>query len=164
MMKKLILAVVFSSLVFGANTTIKALLTDIAKKAEAKQYKAIEKDIYSLSEGFNVDWIVGGITNPNKEDSIVSSFSVSAVKKLAKNSGRFVAVKQSKYKSALQKSFTRKFTDDSRDKRFFKDLKRAKNIYVLVKPRVGSVVVYKDGAVYKLVWWKDMVRLANALK
>jgi uncharacterized alpha/beta hydrolase family protein len=163
-MKKLILAVVFSSMVFGANTTIEALFNDIAKKVETKQYKAIKKDIYSLSEGFNIDWIMGGISNPNEEDSIVSSFSVKAVKKLAQYSNRFVALKQSKYKEALQRSFGRKFTDDSKDKRFFKDLKKARNIYVLVKPRVGSVVVYKDGAVYKLVWWKDMVRLANSLK
>jgi hypothetical protein len=163
-MKKLVLFLIFSSLVFGGNLTIKALFGDIVKKVEAKKFKSVEQNIYSLSKGYNKDWIVGGIFNPNNEDSIVSSFNLNAVKKLAKNSDKFEPISKSKYKDALIKEFTKKFSDDGKDKRFFKDLKKDRNIYVLVKPRVGSIVVYKDGAAYKLVWWKDMVRLANSLK
>jgi len=163
-MKKLALILIFSSLVFGGNLTIKALFDDIAKKVEAKKFKSVEQNIYSLSKGYNKDWIVGGIFNPNNEDSIVSSFNLNAVKKLAKNSDKFEPISKSKYKDALIKAFTKKFSDDSKDKRFTKDLKSAKNIYLLVKPRIGSVVVYNDKGEFKLIWWKDMVRLANSLK
>jgi hypothetical protein len=163
-MKKLMLIVFFSGFVFGGNATISDLFNTIATKVKAKKYEDVKKDIYSLSDGFNRDWIVGGIVNPNKEDSLVSSFSLSALNKLSKNSNKFVEVSKSKYKDALIKTFTRKFSDDSKDKRFFKDLKKAKNIYVLVVPKKGSVVVYKDKNDFKLIWWKDMVRLANSLK
>jgi len=162
-MKKLAMILLLSSMVFGANTTIKALFNDIAKKVEAKQYKAVEDNIYSLSDGLNRDWIMGGINNPHKEDSIVSSFSIEAVKKLAANSDKFEYISKSKFKAPLIKTFTTRFSDDSKDKRFQKDLKKSKNVYVLVIPKVGSVVVYKDNKNFKLIWWKDMVRLANTL-
>jgi hypothetical protein len=66
---------------------------------------------------------------------------------------------------ALKSGFIKSFKDDNANGNFFKDLKKDKNVYVLGVPSSkSSIVVYKDGNDYKLIWWKEMVRVANSLK
>jgi hypothetical protein len=164
-MKKLVLFLIFSSLVFGSNTTIKALFSDVAKKAKAKNYSAISKNVYSLNSGFNVKWIVDGIKHPNAIESTDNGFTMQALEKIIKNSDKFVSISKCKMHKALKSGFIKSFKDDNANGNFFKDLKKDKNVYVLGVPSSkSSIVVYKDGNDYKLIWWKEMVRVANSLK
>ncbi len=164
-MKKLIVIFLFTVSVFGANTTIKALFSDIAKKAKAKNYSAISKNIYSLNRGFNVKWIVGGIKHPNAIESTDNGFTIKALEKIIKNSNKFVPINKCKMHKLLKSGFIKSFKEDNANGNFFNDLKKDTNVYVLGVPKSkSSIVVYKDGNDYKLIWWKEMVRVANFIK
>jgi hypothetical protein len=164
-MKKLMLIVFLSGFVFGGNATIGALFSDILHKCESKKYNLIAKNIYSLNSGFNVKWITDGIKHPTTQESNDNGFNINALKKIIKNSNKFVPIAKSKLHKPLKRGFIKSFKDDNPNGNFMKDLKNDKNVYVLgVLGSKSSIVVYKDRGDFKLVWWKEMIRVANSLK
>ncbi len=165
-MKKIIFSLILTALIFGNDSTINGLLKEIKTKAVNKNYSAIKKNIYGLNGDFNYKWIVEGMKYKHPLESDDNGFSLNALDTLIKHSNSFKPLSKSPLYGAVKKGFFKSFKDNDTKAPFTKDLKNgAKNIYILDAPKTKSMVlVFNNGGHYKLVWWKEMIRVANSVQ
>lgn len=165
-MKKVLLALLLTGFLFGNDSSIGGLFKEIKAKVVNKQYGAIKENIYGLNGDFNYEWIVGGIKSRNALASDDNGFSLEALESLIQHSKRFEPLHKSPLYGTVKKGFLKSFKDNDPKAPFSKDLKNgAKKIYILAAPKTKSMIlVFNDDGHYKLVWWKEMVRVANTLK
>jgi len=164
-MKKVVFSLILTGLLFGNDSTIGGLLKEIKDKAVSKNYSAVKKNIYGLNRDFNYNWIIGGMKHKNPAESDDNGFSLEALNTLIKHSNSFKPLSKSPLYGAVKKGFLKSFKDNDPKAPFSKDLKNgAKNIYILDAPKTKSMVlVFNNGGHYKLVWWKEMIRVANQI-
>jgi len=165
-MKKLLFSAILTGLLFGNDSTISGLLKEIKTKAVSKNYNAIKDNIYGLNGDFNYKWVVGGMKYKHTLESDDNGFSLKALDTLIKHSNNFKPLGKSSLYGAVKKGFLKSFKDNDAKAPFSKDLKNgAKNIYILDAPKTKSMVLlFNNGGHYKLVWWKEMIRVANRVK
>ena len=165
-MKKVIFTLILTGLLFGNDNTIGGLLKEIKAKAVSKNYSAVKKNIYGLNGDFNYNWVVDGMKHKNPLESDDNGFSLKALDTLIKHSNLFKPLKNSPLYLAVKKGFLKSFKDNDSKAPFSKDLKNgAKHIYILDAPKTKSMVlIFNNGGHYKLVWWKEMIRVANSVK
>ncbi len=161
----IIVLVLWSINLYADDSTIKGLLKEIEIKVTAKNYQAIEKNIYPLSDKFNVNWIIGGIKKPTTVESEDNGFNLQALKKIEANDKRFMPLAKSSYYNDVKKAFLKSFKDDSPKASFINNLKNGANdIYILKNLDSRSMVlIFRNNNRYQLVWWKEMIRVAKQL-
>jgi hypothetical protein len=149
------------------NSSIKGLLEDIEKAVQTGNHQAIKELIYPLGpeSQSNREWILRGIEHPTQNRSNDNGFNIQALRKILKHSHRFQPVSQSIHFSEIQDSFTRLFTKTTASESFLNDLKKGgKNIFILEYPETRSMIlIYRISGEYQLVWWKEMIRVADHL-
>lgn len=165
-MNKILFIILLTGLVFGNDDTIEGLLKEIKDKVVHKQYSAIKKNLYGLNGDFNYKWIVDGMKKKNPLESDDNGFSLKALDVLIKHSSSFKPLSKSQLYINVKKGFLKSFKDNDSKASFSKDLKNgAKKIYILDAPKTKSIVlIFNNNGHYKLVWWKEMIRVANSIK
>lgn len=165
-MKKVLFVVLVTGFLFGNDSTINGLLKEIKSKAVTKKYDAIKQNIYGLNGDFNYEWVVGGIKQKSALESDDNGFSLKALETVIDHSSSFKPLNKSPFYGAVKKGFLKSFKDNDAKAPFINDLKNgAKNIYILAAPKTKSMIlVFNDDGHYKLVWWKEMIRVANRVK
>jgi len=148
---------------YADDASIQGLFKEIETKVVKKDYKGIEKNIYPLSNRFNVGWIVKGMKHPTKDETSDNGFNLQALKTIEVHTESFQPLAKARSYKEIKNSFLKTFKDDDPKAPFTKDLKNGgKHIYILQSPTAKSMVLlYKDKNHYKLVWWKEMVRVAK---
>ena len=165
-MKKVLFSLILTGLLFGNDSTIGGMLKEIKAKAVNKNYSAIKQNLYGLNGDFNYNWIVGGMKHKHPLESDDNGFSIKALDTLIKHSNSFKLLSKSPLYGAVKKGFLKSFKDNDAKAPFRKDLKNGtKNIYILDAPKTKSMVlVFNNSGHYKLVWWKEMIRVANRVQ
>ena len=165
-MKKVLFSLILTGLLFGNDSTIGGMFKEIKAKAVSKNYSAIKQNIYGLNGDFNYNWVVSGMKHKHPLESDDNGFSLKALDTLIKHGNSFRPLAKSSLYGAVKKGFLKSFKDNDPKAPFSKDLKHgAKHIYILAAPKTKStVLVFNNNGHYKLVWWKEMIRVANRVK
>ena len=165
-MKKIIFTILLAGLLFGDDSSIDGLLKEIKDKVVNKKYSDIKENIYGLNGDFNYEWIVGGMKNENPLESDDNSFSLEALDTIMEHNSSFKPLSETPLYDDVKKGFLKSFKDNDPKAPFSEDLKNgAKNIFILSAPKTKSMVLlFNNSGHYKLVWWKEMIRVPNNVK
>ena len=165
-MKRVLFSLILTGLLFGNDSTIGGMFKEIRTKVVSKNYSAIKQNLYGLNGNFNYNWIVRGMKHKNPLESDDNGFSIKALDTIIKYSNSFKPLSKSSLYSEVKKGFLKSFKDNDSQAPFSKSLKNgAKNIYILDAPKTKSMVlVFNNDGHYKLVWWKEIIRVANRIK
>ena len=162
----MMLLLVSSQMIYAS--TIESLFQEIHEKVKNKDFDGIKNNIYFLSRNdgsSNLDFILDGIkepTNSNRDNG----FNEKALLMVIRNSDRFFPIKYIALHQEFLKAFDDFFDKKSKLTSFYKDLRNhGRNVYVLYPTDKRTyVIVYNDGGVFKLIWWKDLVYLSEYLE
>jgi len=139
---------------------IKKLFQAIETKVKNKKYDEIKENIYPIKG--NIDLITKGIKNPTEDGSVDNGFNMKSLSKIVNNTEKFQKI-DSEILKAFQ-LFLKKDVDLTEKKNLVKDLKTGDNLFVLKVLKTKSMIlIYRDNGVFKLVWWKEMIRVADSL-
>ena len=142
------------------SSEIKKLFQDIHTKIKNKKYDEIKENIYPIKG--NIDFITKGIKHPTEDGSVDNGFNMKSLSKIVDNTEKFKKIDADILK-AFQ-GFLSKDVDLTEKKNLVKDLKTGDNLFVLkVTKSKSMILIYRDNGVFKLVWWKEMIKVADSL-
>ena len=159
---------------------IKKMFKEIHKKFKDKDFDSIKDNIYPIAAVIherghvyrrNIEFIIDGIKNPTARGSTDNGFNEEALKIIINNSHHFSPIKEYPIFNMIKRGLEEESDDlDPEEKFFFNFLvEKEKDIYMLTNQSVDpslvnkyatSIMVYRNKGEFKLLWWKEMLRVA----